>query len=69
MLRFYFSFIEPNKKIISDNVSQNLFNKLISTNWEIWLGFAFENFCLKNSLWLSKQMGLKIGRIKREFIF
>lgn len=59
MLRFYFSFIEQNKKMIADNGSQNLFNKLIAPNCEIWLGFSLENFCLKNWLWLARQMGFE----------
>ena len=56
-LRFYFKFIVPNKKIISDfSGSANLFNRLVKSQWDSWTGFAFENFCLKNAASLAQKM-------------
>lgn len=56
-LRFYFKYIEPNIKLISNNQRRNLFNQLVKPVWHPWLGFAFENFCLKNALYLAEIMG------------
>jgi hypothetical protein len=29
----------------------------VKSNWHSWLGFAFENFCLKNAFYLAELMG------------
>ena len=46
-LRFYFKYLLPNLKLISQSRQRNLFTQLIKPNWRPWLGFAFENFCSK----------------------
>lgn len=56
-LRFYLKFVEPNLKLISNNRKQNLFQQLVKSSWHSWLGYAFENFCLKNAYYLSELMG------------
>jgi AAA+ ATPase superfamily predicted ATPase len=57
-LRFFLKFVEPNKKMISQQKSsQLLFRRLVKSKWEIWAGFAFENFCQKNALVLAQRMG------------
>ena len=56
-LRFYFKFAVPNLKIISTNRKRDLFSQLVKPVWHSWLGFAFENFCLKNGLFLAELMG------------
>ena len=56
-LRFYFKYIEPNHKLIAGNPNRNLFTQLIKPVWNAWLGFAFENFCLKNAGYLAEIMG------------
>ena len=56
-LLFYFKYMQPNMKLISENSSLNLFEKLVLPQWNSWLGFAFEKFCLKNAFHLSKVMG------------
>jgi uncharacterized protein len=56
-LRFYFKYIEPNKKIIAGNTKRNLFDLLVKSHWNSWLGFSFENFCLKNAMHLAELMG------------
>lgn len=57
-LRYYFKFIDPNKKQISSQIGRkNLFHNLIESRWDVWAGFAFENFCIKNSIKLAETMG------------
>lgn len=56
-LRFYFRFIEPHLQLIASNRNRNLFTHLVKPAWDTWLGFAFENFCLKNAFYLSELMG------------
>jgi AAA+ ATPase superfamily predicted ATPase len=57
-LRYYFKFILANKSQILNNSNHKpLFSRLIESNWEIWSGFALENFCLKNAMSLAEVMG------------
>ena len=56
-LNFYFKFIEPNRKLISQSPGKNLFKTITHDNFRIWLGFAFEKFCLKHSTYLAELMG------------
>ncbi len=56
-LRFYFKYVEPHLKLIANNKKRELFNQFIKPVWSPWLGFAFENFCLKNALYLAELMG------------
>lgn len=57
-LRFYFKFILPNRKIIMDAGSgRDLFTFLTQKHWPPWAGFAFENFCLKNALFIAEKLG------------
>lgn len=56
-LRFYLKFVEPNLKLIAQNRQNNLFQSLVKSKWQSWLGFAFENFCLKNAYYLAELMG------------
>lgn len=56
-LRFYFKFVVPHLKLIRSNKKRNLFSQLIKPTWNSWLGFAFENFCIKNAIYLAELMG------------
>lgn len=56
-LRFYYKFIMPHLKLIKTNSTRNLFTQQIKPKWQSWLGFAFENFCLKNAEYLAEKMG------------
>tara|TARA_B100000989_G_scaffold250615_1_gene198413 strand:+ start:1130 stop:2530 length:1401 start_codon:yes stop_codon:yes gene_type:complete len=56
-LRFYFKYILPNTQRIQQNRKANLFSQLVVPHWQSWLGFAFENFCLKNAFRLAELMG------------
>lgn len=56
-LNFYFKYVQPNNKIISENETQPLFQNLIIPEWSSWLGIAFEVFCLKNAYLIAEKMG------------
>lgn len=58
-LRFYFKYIEPHKRLISQNRSRSLFTELVKPHWYAWLGFAFENYCLMNAMELARLMGFE----------
>ncbi|MCE3238348.1 MAG: hypothetical protein K0R24_1329 [Gammaproteobacteria bacterium] len=58
-LRFYFKYVEPHIKLISVNYTRNLFEQLVKPVWSAWLGFSFENYCLKNAMYLAKIMGFE----------
>jgi len=58
-LRFYFKYVQPHLKLINENRTRNLFEQLVKPNWQSWLGFAFENFCIKNAYYLAKIMGFQ----------
>jgi AAA+ ATPase superfamily predicted ATPase len=56
-LAFYFQYMEPNINIIKQNTNVKLFEKICEKNWLPWLGYSFERFCLKNSIYLAYRMG------------
>lgn len=57
-LRFYFKYVEPHRQIIGENRNtRDLFTQLVKPVWSVWLGFCFENFCLKNAIYLAELMG------------
>lgn len=58
-LRFYFKYIEPNRKLIAHNRSRALFTELVKPHWSAWLGYAFENYCLMNAMQLATVMGFE----------
>ena len=58
-LNFYYKYIEPNNRIIKESSSNKLFETLTGKSFDIWMGFAFEKFCLKNAAWLAEILGFK----------
>jgi hypothetical protein len=48
-LIFFFKYIEPNLLVIKESSSRRLFETLTQNSFDIWLGFAFERFCLKHA--------------------
>jgi hypothetical protein len=56
-LRFYYKYIEPNLRLIRENQRRDLFSQIVKPVWNPWLGFAFENFCMKNAYYLAEIMG------------
>jgi AAA+ ATPase superfamily predicted ATPase len=58
-LHFYFKYIEPNLMMLSDSLSERLFETLTGNSLQQWLGFAFERFCFKHAGILAERMGFK----------
>jgi hypothetical protein len=59
-LRFYFYFIHPNKKILDSELSpETLMNKITFKKLDIFLGFAFENYCLINVMDIASIIGIQ----------
>ncbi len=56
-LTFYFKFMEPHITIISQGEQKKLFELITKDNFPIWMGFAFERFCIKHAFYLSEKMG------------
>ena len=54
---FILKYVVPHLKLIKNNTSRNLFSTIIKPLWQPWLGFAFENFCMKNAQYLADLMG------------
>ena len=58
-LAFYFKYIEPNTRLIKAGGQTRLFEKVSLDSLDVWLGFAFERFCLKHSGYLAGIMGFR----------
>jgi len=58
-LVFYFKYIEPNTRLIRAGGQTRLFEKVSADSLDVWLGFAFERFCLKHSGYLAGLMGFR----------
>lgn len=58
-LRFYFTFVYPNRNLILDsrNPLQTTKN-LLSKKLDSYLGIAFENYCLINSMEIAEMLGI-----------
>ena len=54
---FYLKFIEPNLKLIKFNETDYFFKNNIQNKWSLWLGIAFENFCVKNAMHIARKLG------------
>jgi AAA+ ATPase superfamily predicted ATPase len=57
-LIFYYKFILPYRKQIESDSQNNIFLKKIKTEWTPWLGFAFENFCIKYNAVICNVLGI-----------
>ncbi len=55
-LIFFYKYIKPNQRIISESRSRKLFETLTANSFDSWLGFAFERFCFKNARLLAQLM-------------
>ncbi|MCK4760747.1 MAG: AAA family ATPase [Candidatus Aminicenantes bacterium] len=56
-LVFYFKYIEPNIRLIKTGGQIRLFEKVSVESLNVWLGFAFERFCLKQAGYFAGIMG------------
>jgi len=62
-LRFYFRYVEPNKKIIEMNTTPGLFNKVAGKSLDIFLGLSFEQLCMRNLPALLDSIGCDMHQI------
>jgi len=58
-LRFYFKYIGPNRETIDESTSARLFELLCGASFDIWLGLAFERFCLKHAHHIARILGFE----------
>ena len=56
-LVFYYKFIQPYEKDIKESCQHDWFGLTVEKQWQSWLGFAFERFCLKHAYYLAERMG------------
>lgn len=56
-LSFHFKYIDPNLEIISESPTKKLFEMITDKSFSIWLGFAFERFCIKHALFIAEKSG------------
>jgi AAA+ ATPase superfamily predicted ATPase len=57
-IRFYFKYVDPYKKQIQNHKSDsNFFLQHVKSSWQKWVGFAFENYCLKNAMLIAEKLG------------
>ncbi len=62
-LRFYFSYIKPNRHIIEMNTQPGLFQQLAGKTIDIYFGLAFERFCMKNLSSIFSAAGIPLNEI------
>lgn len=58
-LRFYFTFIQPNKELIAMNTDDWLYDRIVAPKWESYCGYSFELFCVKNIEAIMTLLGIK----------
>lgn len=58
-LCFYFRYMEPALRTIQEADSPHLFERLTTESFDVWLGLAFERFCLKHAGFLARKMGFE----------
>jgi AAA+ ATPase superfamily predicted ATPase len=58
-LGFYFSFIGPNRELISMNADDWLYDRVVAPTWDSYCGYAFELFCMKNLKTVVSLLGIK----------
>lgn len=62
-LRFYFSYIKPNRHIIEMNTKPGLFQQLAGKSIDTYFGLAFERFCMKNLSSILPAAGIALNEI------
>jgi len=56
-LIFFYKYMKDNRNIIENSNVDDVFDVISKGSFIIWLGFAFERFCLKHALFFAEQMG------------
>lgn len=54
---FFFKYMQPHLRTIDENRSSKLFESLTDESFSIWMGFAFERFCVKHAAFLADILG------------
>jgi len=62
-LRFYFSYIKPNKRVIEINTKPGLFQQLAGKSIDTYFGLAFERLCMKNLPGLLSAVGIPLNEV------
>ncbi len=62
-LRFYFTYIGPNRKVIELNTHPGLFEQLAGSSLDTYFGLCFERLCLKNLSRIFSRMEMDISSI------
>ena len=62
-LRFYYRYIEPNRKVIEINTRPGLFEQLTGNTLSSYFGLAFERFCIKNLPSILDHMSIDLPQI------
>ncbi|MBI3277443.1 MAG: AAA family ATPase [Chlamydiae bacterium] len=62
-LRFYFSYLKPNKHVIEMNTKPGLFQQLAGKSIDTYFGLAFERLCMKNLPGLLSAAGIPLNEI------
>ncbi|MBF0105639.1 MAG: ATP-binding protein [Deltaproteobacteria bacterium] len=57
-VRFYFAYIYPFRELIENNAKKFIFDSIVGTNWNAYLGRCFEDFCHKNLAKITKHIGV-----------
>jgi hypothetical protein len=68
-LCFYFHFMAPALRTIRETDSSRLFERLTADRFDVWLGLAFERFCLKHAGLLARKMGFEEEMISASPLF
>ncbi len=61
-LRFYLKYIKPKKELIDKGIYHDLYLEDLP-NWEIIMGFQFENLVLNNISWIIEQLKIPSSSI------
>ncbi len=62
-LRFYFTYIEPNRHIIELNTEPGLFDSVAGQSLSNYFGLSFERLCMKNLPHIFKHLGYDIHQL------
>ena len=62
-LKFYFTYIKKNQKIISINTNKKLFSAIIEPNLYNYMGFGFEKLIMKNIPDLMEIMDIELSQV------
>jgi len=62
-LRFYFTYVEPNRRTIQLNTKPGMFRRLAGRSFDSWCGLAFERLCMKNLPAILSHLGVGLDQV------